>query len=88
MKKLKTNRDLLELLDKYWDEQGQCRSCSWHALVWEHEPELSDWDEKEQAFVFSCANSDIDEDERLSHGEIYIYPEGRDLELILQTIKK
>jgi hypothetical protein len=75
--KKKTEKALYSLLEKYWDQQGSCNSCSWHASLWEHEPEWEDWDKDMGCFHFFCRNSDYP-DEAIDHRGVYIYISEKD----------
>jgi len=69
---MKDQKTLTELLEKYWDEQGACGSCSWHASLWKHDPEWENWDAEKGCFVLYCQNKDYPE-ESIDHREIRIY---------------
>ena len=77
-----------DVLDKYWDDQGMCSSCSWHACLYEHEPEIDDWDKDLGCFVFYCINKD--DDESFNHRPIKVFISDEDKKRLglLADIKK
>src|SRR4051812_30310947 len=84
---MKDKKTLEELLDKYWDDQGMCASCSWHACVWEHDPDWSDWNEAAGRFEFSCQNDD--DEYSWDHRGVRLYVSKEDQEKYgLQTVSK
>lgn len=67
----------IEILEKYWDEYGMCNSCSWHAALYEHEPEWGDWDKEKGCFFFYCKNKDYP-DEAIDHRGVEVYISEKD----------
>lgn len=52
-------------LEDRWDNQGECRSCGWHAALYEHDVTDSDLEyaieHNDSVLELGCASVDADE---------------------------
>lgn len=60
-------------LKKAHDDNGECRSCGWHALFSEHEYSPSNNEKYPNEYWDACQNSDGEDCS--DHRGCYIYPE-------------
>ena len=63
-----TRDQFLAYLGTAWDTHGACRSCGWHGLIYEHDPDMPDDEDYRRGYVdFHCV-SDDDEDADMHRG--------------------
>lgn len=65
--------EAIELVRRKWDDEGECASCGWHALLSEYD-DLEDEieiNEREHRVELRCLNKD--DDDRSDHRGVFIY---------------
>lgn len=63
-------------LEQKWDSQGCCRSCGWHASLYEHD--FADTDiqralEGDGRLELTCVNKGMDPEEREGHRGVCVF---------------